>query len=1089
MFADTRFLTGDDIMKGRSGALISALGVLVLLTMVGAYLLMQGKEGRPSTSIIQQSPTAWDDEDEHRTSRTDRSRDGADADRARRDADAGTATTQAADAEDDRAGGGITGGAGGWQEGDELPEIDPAMINERVPGHLIVRVLSREADRPLVGASVFFPIRGTTLDSDAGEVRLNDRLNTMMRRTNRYGVAVWNQDELKELLEMQGDDEDRTSVLATAYGYADFFEPMNIPSLERGAEVTFRLFPAVRVTGRVRVHRGSIVPDVAVDILQTSGQAESEEPLNRFRVTTDSMGEFSVRLAESYMYVFEVRHTGFANYRSRVFNFREDTREVSILLEPAQGISGMVVDGSGQGIEGAEVWDRGEDERVSTDENGHFVFARIRDRIFSNEVNLRASAEGYAPRNQTVLANDHEIRIQLEDEGSVHGVVMSSRGEPVAGATVRADLREGRQRFPLEPVQTDEAGEFRFGMLGQGRVELTATHGDEYSEQATVNTRPGETAGPVTLRLQTGAVITGRVTAGGSPLRGVTIALDGEAAGGTGQDGVYTLTGVSEGAHRVRILNQYPVSDDTLAQLPIFTVDGEAWYYLPGEREVSVQLGESETVDFEVEPFDADIDRKINLRIVTQPSEPVSALEFTLRPVLGSPPEGVPAPETLTRTLALPDGNLTLPLALVNGVRYEASFEHNYFFTVTLSAEELDAVQDGGSIDVVLERAFVIKGHVRDSDGNAIEGVSLSMPNRPNVTTDVYGYFEFGQLQAGEYRIRAWRHSYYQENLTVNVSGRDPDPLEVIMVNANEIRIIVSNYGTPQPGARLHVYRHDAASQDPDAFMRHFDIGTTDARGEKYVNLHWIRNYQIIAYYNDRVAFANFNNLREVPEREFTIELEPSYPLEGRVLDEVTQQPLSGVHIRAHLGGSGVSERDGNFFQLQTDGSGRFRFRVPVGDYHFYVPQTRSHEGYSSEPNRVPAGSTGLELLVPMRDDVQGNYAQIQSVSAPQNMVAGQRYEVQVVVRNMGSSTWTRAGNRPHRLGSQNPRGNRNWGTNRAHLPEGMEVPPGATHVFTFTVTAPAEAGTYNMQWQMLQERREWFGTLSENLRITVTGG
>jgi hypothetical protein len=220
-------------------------------------------------------------------------------------------------------------------------------------------------------------------------------------------------------------------------------------------------------------------------------------------------------------------------------------------------------------------------------------------------------------------------------------------------------------------------------------------------------------------------------------------------------------------------------------------------------------------------------------------------------------------------------------------------------------AEALEGVPAGGTVEVVLERAFILKGTVKDSEGNGLENVGLSKDaNNPwamSATTDIYGAFEFGQLKEGEYTITAFKNSYYQEKVQVNIAGSDPAPLDITLVGANEIRIVVTNSGSPQPGAHIDIYRNDAEGDDPDDFKRHFDIGTTDAKGEKYINFHWVRNYQICAHYGNEVAFVNFNNLKAVPEREFTIELEPAFDLTGMVVDAETEQPLGGTIVRASM--------------------------------------------------------------------------------------------------------------------------------------------------------------------------------------------
>jgi RHS repeat-associated protein len=111
------------------------------------------------------------------------------------------------------------------------------------------------------------------------------------------------------------------------------------------------------------------------------------------------------------------------------------------------------------------------------------------------------------------------------------------------------------------------------------------------------------------------------------------------------------------------------------------------------------------------------------------------------------------------------------------------------------------------------------------------------------------------------------------------------------------------------------------------------------------------------------------------------------------------------------------------------------------------------------------------------------NNATFVSQSVPTAMNAGQQYNVSVTMYNAGTTTWTAAN--AHRLGSQNPQDNGTWGTGRVNLP--ASVAPGQSATFTFTVTAPATPGTYNFQWQMVQDGVEWFGGYSTNVAISVT--
>jgi len=71
---------------------------------------------------------------------------------------------------------------------------------------------------------------------------------------------------------------------------------------------------------------------------------------------------------------------------------------------------------------------------------------------------------------------------------------------------------------------------------------------------------------------------------------------------------------------------------------------------------------------------------------------------------------------------------------------------------------------------------------------------------------------------------------------------------------------------------------------------------------------------------------------------------------------------------------------------------------------------------------------------------------------------------------------------------SQNLLGNSTWGKSNVKLAPGETVAVGATKVFTFTVKAPAVAGTYNFQWQMRKTSAPAasFGDPSTNVAVVV---
>jgi hypothetical protein len=113
--------------------------------------------------------------------------------------------------------------------------------------------------------------------------------------------------------------------------------------------------------------------------------------------------------------------------------------------------------------------------------------------------------------------------------------------------------------------------------------------------------------------------------------------------------------------------------------------------------------------------------------------------------------------------------------------------------------------------------------------------------------------------------------------------------------------------------------------------------------------------------------------------------------------------------------------------------------------------------------------------------------AQIVAQTVPATMVAGRTYTVGVTIKNIGTQTWSPIGPQCNafRFGSANPYNNATWvPATRVELP--TTVAPDGQVTLTFTVTAPSTPGTYNFQWQMLQECVTWFGEPTPNVAVTV---
>ncbi len=106
-----------------------------------------------------------------------------------------------------------------------------------------------------------------------------------------------------------------------------------------------------------------------------------------------------------------------------------------------------------------------------------------------------------------------------------------------------------------------------------------------------------------------------------------------------------------------------------------------------------------------------------------------------------------------------------------------------------------------------------------------------------------------------------------------------------------------------------------------------------------------------------------------------------------------------------------------------------------------------------------------------------GNNAAFVSQDVPE-LVPGQTVSVSVTMKNNGTTTWTKEGN--FKLASQSPAKNKTWGLDHINLNEGESISPNSEKTFNFEIKVPAYDGSFNFQWQMIQEAEEWFGKKSE---------
>ena|GEM_PF-2875790 len=96
----------------------------------------------------------------------------------------------------------------------------------------------------------------------------------------------------------------------------------------------------------------------------------------------------------------------------------------------------------------------------------------------------------------------------------------------------------------------------------------------------------------------------------------------------------------------------------------------------------------------------------------------------------------------------------------------------------------------------------------------------------------------------------------------------------------------------------------------------------------------------------------------------------------------------------------------------------------------------------------------------------------IVSNNIPTTMVRGRKYNVQIVVKNTGTDTWTAAKNyKLAPVGYSDP-----FHNYKLVLSSNDKILPGQTKAFTFSMKAPSSKGTFTSDWQMYVEKTAWFG-------------
>lgn len=239
-------------------------------------------------------------------------------------------------------------------------------------------------------------------------------------------------------------------------------------------------------------------------------------------------------------------------------------RDVRLVLEALQRLTGRVIDGAGKPVTDFTV--NGAPQHSAT---GEFELPRFGGgsrqvhipggEADGDEVQLVVSAKGFAPALRKLSAGKGDVRVPdivLTRGRSVEvTVVDAATGEPLAGVSAMglAEAQAPRGGREAKPLTTDSRGRVRLSNLDEEAATFALHHPDYLPYDSTIPA--GQST--FTAKLRRGAVVRGRVLdAAGKPVGSVSIeamSLDGHGGDFAESiaDGTFELKGLPPGKYRL----------------------------------------------------------------------------------------------------------------------------------------------------------------------------------------------------------------------------------------------------------------------------------------------------------------------------------------------------------------------------------------------------------------------------------------------------------------------------------------------------------------------------------------------------------
>lgn len=374
---------------------------------------------------------------------------------------------------------------------------------------------------------------------------------------------------------LRGIDNRGASIRATAAGYAPGMA-MVLPEVSPSgvAAVELILRRGVAVSGTVRDEAGRPIAGAMIDC---SSMSVADQ------VTSDAEGRFRFPALSPGAYLVTAEGPRHAGGNPKVIEVAElEVTGVELTLPTGGILAGVVVQRAGEpapyALVRATASTRGEFRSpprwVTADATGRFELGGLpRQALQLRASDERASSE-LVEVSLVEVARRDELRVVLDITGSIRGVVVDERGEPVPEVQVRA---EGRQR-PRSAGElflgrtwratTDSSGAFAFhGVPDEDHVLSLGDSSASDELSATRYVRPGATGIKLVLR-QTGAVVGRLVDGAGKPVPGPVYVMLSDRGPAISSAAAFRLTDVAPGSYQLQ-LRAPGLGERTLPQVKV----------------------------------------------------------------------------------------------------------------------------------------------------------------------------------------------------------------------------------------------------------------------------------------------------------------------------------------------------------------------------------------------------------------------------------------------------------------------------------------------------------------------------------------